>query len=868
MTPTAPALLRRARWLLTLLLLLSVLAACDESDEPAASDDTPAPAASTSRPPNSRTATAEARRTATAERTAAAGGQPAPAGGAEWTILIYLDADNDLEASGLDDFKEMATVGSTDQVNIVVQMDRISSTEDWDDSTNGDWDSAKRYRITKGMRPDKKSALADLGEVNMGDPDTLVDFVAWGVKSYPAKRYGVIFWDHGASWPGVASDDSADGDIISLPELSQALATLQKRTGLQKFDLLGFDACLMSQIDVFQAVQPYGRIAVGSADLEPGEGWAWNTWLANLQRRPNVDAQAVAPLIIKSFSDFYKRAGEDSVTLSAFDLEKLPAVHERFAALSDALVDDLKGSYKAIGKARAYAAEYGEGDDSIGAIDLGFFARSLVRAGAGPEISKAAKALDQAIEEARVAQTHGSNHPDGTGISVYFPRTRDLYDSSYAKGSPLPRDSSWDDFLKTFYRTGQSSSSRSKVSKPKLSAPTASADQPLVLEATVAGADTAYVSYVVGEVDPQKPETLRVMLLDFVYPPGAVLDGSAPVWPDEETDVRLSWAATGWYVTNGSEIVRVPFEVVDYGKNLYEISGTYKSRTTGTETPVSVEFEVSEGRGRLTHIWAFDRGDNQEPQPHELRPVAGDTFIPSILTYTDTGSDVQEGEAPGEPIVFGGAPLQAFEAPVPAGDYLIGLAVEDLAGEISDQYEEVTVEGQAAVTLPADLGAAPTDTPQPGAAGDLKNYRSRRYGYTLAYPAAWKPTSLGQGKVAFYDREAERGPLFGVDVYEDYDTPDKASQALVDELLASLKNEANFAQRGELAAVTLDGRPGLRVEYSYTDEDSEAYRGVSLVTTEPTSGRSYMLTWEAPADLFEGAQPTFDALLASFKITK
>ena len=38
----------------------------------------------------------------------------------------------------------------------------------------------------------------------MGDPRTLVDFASWGITAYPAKHYALIFWDHGASWPGVA----------------------------------------------------------------------------------------------------------------------------------------------------------------------------------------------------------------------------------------------------------------------------------------------------------------------------------------------------------------------------------------------------------------------------------------------------------------------------------------------------------------------------------------------------------------------------------------------------------------------------------------------------------------------------------------
>ncbi|GAB4213189.1 MAG: hypothetical protein OHK0022_49960 [Roseiflexaceae bacterium] len=854
-----PVLLRAFARLLTLALLLSILAAC--ADEPEADRPTNTP-----RPPSVRTATAEARRTAAAAQEQvnnnAAEGNPAPT--AEWTILIYLDGDNDLESSAVDDFREMASVGSTDQVNIVVEMDRIASEEDWDDSSNGNWDSTKRFRITKGMRPVERSQIADVGEKNMGDPKTLVDFVTWGTKTFPANRYALIFWDHGAAWPGIASDDSSDGDIITLPELSRALKTIKDRSGVERFELLGFDACLMSQIDVLEAIAPYGRVVVGSAELVPGEGWAWNSWLDDVTRNPQIASEAIAPVIIKTFNDFYRRQGETSVTLSAFDMDKIGAVQQSFNALSDALLDDLKDSYKAIGKARAYAAEYGEGDDSIGAIDLGFFASSLVRQGASPRISAAARELEQAIDDARIALANGEGQPDATGLSVYFPRTRKLYDTGYSDGSPMAESTSWDDFLDAFYRTGRTSGRRSAISEPTVSAPTASNAEPVVLDATVSGEETAYVSYVIGEVDPNDNNTLRVMLLDYIYPPGAVSSDGAPEWPSGDSDVRLTWAATGWNLTNGTDIVRIPFSPLDYGSNIYSVEGVYTSANTGDETEVSLEFEVVDGRGRLTNVWAFDEGANGEPQPHEVTPVAGDTFTPSILTFTDTGGDeVEEGEQPGDPITFGATPLLAFEAPVPAGDYLVGLVVEDLAGEISDQYQDITVENQGAVTLPADLTAAPIETQQQGG---LKQYRSRKYGYTLSYPTTWKPASVGRGKVTFAERGLERRPVFGVDVFEPGEQTGDARQALLDQLLADLSNEDGFAQTDVVAPDAVAGREALRVTFSYTDRDGDTINGVAYALTDDASGRSYLLSWTVPSDLADGAQPTLDAILASFAV--
>ncbi|HET9223947.1 MAG TPA: clostripain-related cysteine peptidase, partial [Roseiflexaceae bacterium] len=596
---------------------------------------------------------------------------------AEWTVLVYLDGDNDLEEVAIGDFAEMASVGSTAAVNIVVQFDRIATSEDWDATAHGNWSSVKRFRIERGKRPIKSNQLADLGELNMGDPRTLVDFATWGIQTYPARHYALIFWDHGAAWPGVASDDTSDGDMLTLPDLAGALAELRQRTGVQKLDLIGFDACLMGQIDVLQAIAPFGDVAIGSADLEPGEGWAWNAWLSDLTRKPPQNAAALAPSIIKSFTAFYKKEDDPSVTLAAFDLTKIEQMTGQIDALASAMIETMPKSYAAIGKARSYAAEYASGDTDISAIDLGYFADSLVTAGADKRVSTAARALSRTIKAARIAAGFGADHPKSSGISVYFPRKKKHYDTSYGESSPLTTATRWDEFLQQFYQAGRSNSTRSAISPPTLKQLSVAPDTPLTLAATISGSETAYVYYFVGAVDHSEPDLVQVLAMDYIYPPGATLGDAIPAWHSGE-DVQLTWKSTSWYISNGTDVVIAPFNPVDYGANTYSVEGTY-TRRSGTRIPVSIEFTVTQGRGTLQHIWAFDTGGSANPRPRELKPRAGDTFTPTIASFSAQNHDDQR-IRDGKAITFGAAPLVAFEAMVPSGTYTLGLMVEDIAG--------------------------------------------------------------------------------------------------------------------------------------------------------------------------------------------
>ena len=117
-----------------------------------------------------------------------------------WTIMVYLAGDNNLDSAGLVDLKEMKTTGTTDKIAVLAQFDRAGAKR-----------STVRYCLKKGTTL-AKDAVAKLGETNTGDPKVLEDFVTWGVTNYPADHYLLVLWNHGAGW-----DDANiyEGDVFS-----------------------------------------------------------------------------------------------------------------------------------------------------------------------------------------------------------------------------------------------------------------------------------------------------------------------------------------------------------------------------------------------------------------------------------------------------------------------------------------------------------------------------------------------------------------------------------------------------------------------------------------------------------------------------
>ncbi len=375
-----------------------------------------------------------------------------------WTFMVYMDGDNDLENVAILDFLEMAAVGSTADLNILVQFDRHPAY----DFSNGNWASCKRFRVTNGMTPTESNALSDIGEVNMGDPNVLADFISWGVGNYSTTNYALVLWDHGGSWYGISWDYSSSGAYLNMSELVSALDIAQTANGGLVLDVLGFDACSMGSIEVAYQVMPYARYLVGSEIRVPDDGFEYTGPLTALAANPNMPTIEFCDEILYHYSEYYLSLPgtpnwyelNESFTLSVVDLGLVDELVVAVGSLATELQDNLGLWVNHVAVARNLTESYDAAWINDG-IDIYHFAENLRNLTPNATINALAEGVMAAVEASVLNETHGTN-PDNSlvsvnhthGLSMYFYPPLASRDPTYPlQGMNFTQDTVWDELL-------------------------------------------------------------------------------------------------------------------------------------------------------------------------------------------------------------------------------------------------------------------------------------------------------------------------------------------------------------------------------------------------------------------------------------
>ena len=135
--------------------------------------------------------------------------------------------------------------------------------------------------------------------------------------------------------------DFGQPDYLSLGDLTGALTQALPQAGVDKLDLIGFDACLMGQLDVFQPLAPFADFAVGSEELTPGSGWDYRAILGQLADEPAMDGSRLAQQIAANFVDYYTLVEpDDFVTMTAVNLAQMDEVETAVTQLAQTLAAD------------------------------------------------------------------------------------------------------------------------------------------------------------------------------------------------------------------------------------------------------------------------------------------------------------------------------------------------------------------------------------------------------------------------------------------------------------------------------------------------------------------------------------------------
>jgi len=356
--------------------------------------------------------------------------------GAEWTIMVFVNAKNNLEQYGLKDLNEMEMVGSTEKIQVVVELGRIKGY----DSSDGDWTGSKRYLVAKDNNTSKISSpvVQTIKKTDMGDYKHLVDFAKWAKTNYPAKRYMLIVWNHGSGWTlqsvtskGISYDDET-GNHITTVQLGAAL----KEIG--KVEIYGSDACLMQMPEVDYEIKDSVDYIVGSEETEPGDGYTYNTFLEKANAS-DMTPLAVGKAAVNAYTEHYANAGEGA-TQSLVKASALAGFVQALDAWTEAVI--ASGDKTAVKNAAKSALSFAYADNK----DLNHFV-SLVNASiSGADAKAKGKALMDylAAELVKHNKTASSQFADAAGLAIYVPNS---YNGNYDELA-FAKESKWPAFIK------------------------------------------------------------------------------------------------------------------------------------------------------------------------------------------------------------------------------------------------------------------------------------------------------------------------------------------------------------------------------------------------------------------------------------
>lgn len=368
------------------------------------------------------------------------------------TVMIYM-CGTDLESKygmATSDLSEMVKANISDKVNVIVETGGCKA---WKNSVVSS-SVNQIYRVHSGGL----ERLEDnFGSKAMTDPDNLRDFIKYCSKNYPANRNILIFWDHGGgSISGFGYDEKTRSTAaMSLSQINKALSEAK-----QKFDWIGFDACLMSTLETALVCGNYADYLIASEEVEPGTGWYYTEWLNELSHNSSVSTLQLSKGLIDDYVKACRAKSYNAqVTLAVTDLAELQGtIPPLFRDFSTSTTELISGdNYKQVSNARAGARQFAQ-STRINQVDLTDLALRID--------TKESRALAAGIQNC--VKYNGTTISRCYGLSIYFPyETLNHVSTAINTYEAIGMDSAYSKCIKSFASLGygaQVSSSASQSS--------------------------------------------------------------------------------------------------------------------------------------------------------------------------------------------------------------------------------------------------------------------------------------------------------------------------------------------------------------------------------------------------------------------
>lgn len=399
----------------------------------------------------------------------------------EWTVIVYMvndgKADDSLEEANFRNLSKMKYYGAGKEAEIIIQMDGKATGSSDEQKLN--YKGGSRLRIEK----DKIIDEGVLGEVNMGDPQTLWDCLNWATNKHPANHYALIINSHGSgvfTWSGTGSTsssnpgevifdpnkaakekrdkiltkllkpktqglqnslsnngrfvayDSSDNDALTVFEVAAVLEAFSEKNG-SKLDIAGFDACMPGSIEVLYELRDSCQYLVGSPETTPINGFGYEAMARTLSRDGNIDAEEFAKKMAEDLNDNrvgawrVANAKQIAFALNNLALQLQNAMNETGKSFGLGSVSSFGGKDRYWDLMKVARSFYKEDSKLNGATNAAV-------------VKQMGQELYETIESARVTR-------NGT-ISLVWPG-KDEYQKfrSFYKALDLSKDYKWDEVL-------------------------------------------------------------------------------------------------------------------------------------------------------------------------------------------------------------------------------------------------------------------------------------------------------------------------------------------------------------------------------------------------------------------------------------
>lgn len=352
--------------------------------------------------------------------------------GESWSIYIYLcgtdlETEYGMATSNIDEL--MSVSDPHPDVNVYIQT---GGTEQWQ---NGIVDPSvmQRYHVDAA---NQSLTLLDEGELtSMGDESTLADFLSWATEHNTADRMGILFWNHGGGAFDGLENDEMFGNALSIGNLKSAFDAINPG-GEPFLEFVGFDTCLMANIEIVSIFGSHARYLIASEEVEPGGGWDYDTWYGYLCENPGATGAELGVVVCDSYYAKCAEGGDEGMaTLSVVDLSMADEVINGFVAVAMSMAygtwdDPTTGAeiIRGVQSTERYGGDT-EGEGYTNLVDVGHMVSNI-----SGQLIDGGESFLSALDAAVIYKVNGPYRAYSTGLSIFYPMVFDKNDDDSIQG--------------------------------------------------------------------------------------------------------------------------------------------------------------------------------------------------------------------------------------------------------------------------------------------------------------------------------------------------------------------------------------------------------------------------------------------------